>query len=174
MQSRTVLLAAAWMMLLAPSRVSEAFASQKSPATSDTEIIGQLNFDTPGMEKVKAAVQSGNIRAAELAYLDYRRHISQAKWLVSPSDEPAQPVASDDAEADLVIAHKIRPTSNGDSLPKLVDMGKDFNWTYNPVSPKEPGYTDEWTYCSVSRVPFWEILANAYWKTHDERYAAWV
>ncbi len=51
-------------------------------------------------------------------------------------------------------------------------MGQDFNWTYNPVSKSDPGFTQEWTWCVISRTQFWEHLAKAYWNTLDEKYAA--
>jgi len=54
------------------------------PLTTDAEMIAELNLDAPGMDKVKAAVQSGKLPAIEAAYLDYRQHISTAKWTNMP------------------------------------------------------------------------------------------
>lgn len=179
--SKAILLTSAACFLVFPicclpqSPASGMAPLRVGPVTTDGEILSALDLDAPGMEKVRAAKQSGNIAAAQQAYLDYRRHVSQAKWIITPSDEPAKAVASDDSAADLILGHRLTPESNADSLPKIVDMGKEFNWTYNPLSPRDPGYTQEWTYCSVSRTNFWEKLADAYWKTHDEKYAAgWV
>jgi hypothetical protein len=149
---------------------------------SDTEILKALNLEAPAFKKINATALSGNRTATLSLYLDYRRHHSPAKWRVMPIDEPARvnsPARVDSqavlATADLIVDHRLKPINNLDSLPALVDMGKDFNWSYNPLPASDPHFTDEWTYCSVSRTPFWEPLADAYWKTHDEKYAkAWV
>jgi hypothetical protein len=85
-----------------------------------------------------------------------------------------RPVASDDPIGDEILRHHIRNFFYGFS-PHEADMGKDFNWTFNPIDPKSQGFSDEWTYCAISRTQFWEKLADAYWKTHNEKYAReWV
>jgi hypothetical protein len=162
-----VLLALAFPFL----RADDAPAATSS-VISDAEIIAALNLDFPGLEKVKAAVAANDFPAAEQAYLDYRRTASPARWKEMPSDEPAA-TASDDADADLVINHQIRNVFYF-FLPKWINMGPDFNWTYNPLSPTDPRYTPEVAF-GVARTPWWDILAKAYWETHDEKYAqAWV
>ena len=148
----------------------------KGPVTTDAELLAALNLDTPGMEKLKAATQAGagvDWNALEQAYLEYRRTASPARWKFMPGDKPAQPTEKDDALGDEVAAHHIR---NGYAMsPAGADMGKDFNWTYNPVPISSSAYSDEWTNCCVSRTEFWQSLANAYWQTGDEKYAAeWV
>ena len=150
--------------------------SSKAPATSDADLLAALNLDAPGMEKMKSAAHASagvDWAALQKAYLDYRRTASPARWRIMPSDKPAQPSEKDDALGDEVMAHHIR---NGYGFsPPAADMGQDFNWTYNPVSRTDPAYTDEWTYCCISRTEFWQSLANAYWKTGNEKYAAeWV
>lgn len=152
--------------------------SPKGPVTADADLLAALNLDTPGMEKIKAAAGAqGNAgvdwAALQGAYLDYRRTASPARWRFMPSDRPAHPTEKDDALGDEVMAHHVR---NGyGTKPAAADMGKDFNWTYNPVSLSDPSYTDEWTYCCVSRTEFWQTLTNAYWTTGNEKYAAeWV
>ena len=145
---------------------------------TDAELLAALDLNAPGMEKVKAAAQpaaNGQIAWNEVqsAYLDYRRNASTARWRVMPDDKPPSPRAKDDQPGDAVLAHHIR---NGYHFqPSEGDMGKDFNWTYNPVERSNPAYTDEWTYCAISRTEFWEALAAAYWQTGDEKYATgWV
>jgi hypothetical protein len=54
-------------------------------------------------------------------------------------------------------------------------MGDDFNWKYNPVSSGDPSFSNEFTYCVVARTESWQVLADAYQMTHNEKYAqAWV
>jgi len=148
--------------------------AQPGPSTSDAEMVADLNLDLPGMEKVKAAVESKDLEAAKRAYLEYRRTASQAKWLVMPSTMPLQASEADDAIGDELIQHHIRNTFYG-FFPHEGDMGADFDWTYNPVDAHNPLFSMEWTWCVISRTQFWEQLADAYWKTHDEKYAReWV
>jgi hypothetical protein len=109
----------------------------------------------------------------ESAYLDYRRNGSPARWHVDPKQKPAQPTEKDDVLGEEVMRHYIR--NNYGFMPAGADMGKDFNWTFNPVPRSDPSYSDEWTFCNVSRTEFWQSLANAYWNTGDEKYAVeWV
>jgi len=156
---------------------ADASVPATGPVTSDADLLAALDLDAPGFGKVKAAAQSKDggpdWDALQAAYLDYRRAGSPARWVVMPSDRPKQPSAKSDARGDEVIAHHIR---NGYHFqPSEADMGADFNWTFNPVPRSDPAYTDEWTFCAVSRTEFWEALASAYWQTGDEKYAAaWV
>jgi hypothetical protein len=144
------------------------------PLTTDAQIIAELNLDLPGMEKLKAAVQGGQIAEIEAAYLDYRRHESKVRWKTMPSDKPATPVETTDKVGDLVAAHNVMRDGYHYGPPACF-MGKDFNWLYNPVSKGDPTYSDEFSYCVVSRTESWEHVADAYWKTGDEKYAkAWV
>ncbi len=149
--------------------------AQKGPVTTDRDLLATLNLDAPGMEKVKAAASQDPIDwpTLQAAYLEYRRTASPARWRIMPEDKPSQPKAKSDPWADGVLAHHIR---NGYHFqPTEADMGKDFKWTFNPVPRNTPAYTDEWTYCAISRTEFWETLASAYWQTGNEKYAAgWV
>lgn len=148
------------------------------PVTSDETLLAALNLDTSGMEKVKAAAQSGKNKAdwqaVRDAYLEYRRTGSPAKWDVMPKDRPAQPRQKDDPAANRILAHFI-PNVHRFPMPAEVDMGKDFNWTHNPVPRDSPTYDAEWTFGPIGRMEFWYPLAAAYWQTGDEKYAeGWV
>ncbi len=148
-------------------------ASHEGPVTTDAEALAALDLDAPGMEKVKAAVQSGNLNAVKQAYLNYRRQDCPARWTITPQDRPAKPAAADDKVGDEICSHYIRNRYGFE--PKAAFMGKDFDWTLNPIPRGNPGYTDEWTFCAVSRTQFWESLADAYWATGNEKYAReWV
>jgi hypothetical protein len=147
--------------------------AQVSAPAAGKELISSLNLDYPGMDKVKAAAQRGDLAGVEAAYLDFRRTRSTAKFTVMPSDRPANAVESSDPAGDSVVRHQIKTAERASSLPP-VDMGRDFDWTYNPVPKSDPTHSDEWTY-AVDRMPFWKTLADAYWKTQNEQYAQeWV
>lgn len=126
------------------------------------------------MEDVKARLKANDLAGVKKAYLEYRRRRSPAKWTVMPSAMPPKATASSDVIGDEILRHHIRNSFYNFS-PHAGDMGRDFNWAYNPVDPHEQGYSDEWTYCAISRTQFWEQLADAYWRTHDEKYAReWI
>src|ERR1039458_8924534 len=149
--------------------------AQTGPTTTDADILRDLNLDFPGMEKVKEAAQENNLEAAKQAYLEYRRRLSTSKWTIMPSAMPAKPTATNDQIGDEIIRHHIRSDPEEGIYPSAGDMGKDFDWTFNPVDPHDPRFTFEWTWCAISRTEFWEQLADAYWKTHDEKYAQeWI
>ena len=160
----------------AAAATAQADVPATGPVTSDAELLTALDLATPGLDKVKAAAEAAggpDWEALQKAYLDYRRTHSPARWHIMPSDKPAAPQEKDDEWGDQVIAHHIR---NGYHFqPSESDMGQDFDWTHNPVAKSDPAYTDEWTYCVISRTEFWQALAAAYWKTGNEKYAAeWV
>ena len=159
------------------SATSAANEAGPGPATTEAETLASLNLDAPGMEAVKAAAQTGSMEAVKKAYLDYRRTGCPAKWRVSPADKPTQAKAQKDASGDELCAHLIRNRFYQPSLlqSQFADMGKDMNWAFNPVPKSDPSFTEEWTWCVISRMYFWEKLANAYWMTLDEKYAKeWV
>ena len=146
------------------------------PPTTDDYLLNAFDLDLPGMEKVKAAVAAKDLAAVQKAYLDYRRTASTAKWKIMPSNQPAKPTAQDDPIADDTVTHKIHNLWY-DMQPKVADMGvgTDFQWFRNPLPPGDPNYTNNWMSCVISRTQFWENLADAYWKTQNEKYAqAWV
>jgi len=154
-------------------------AKHDSISISDSDISARLNMDAPGMEHIKEAFQSGDLKQLKLEYLNYRRNGCPTRWRISPSDKPKKPIAKKDAEGDLVCAHLIPCEEKDDPIAVLqakhADMGRDFNWQYNPTPRSDLNFTNEFTFVFVSRTPFWRELADAYWKTGDEKYAKeWV
>ena len=162
------------LLICAVAVPSNAQFGAGGPVSTDQEAIASLDLTAPGMEKVAAAVQSGNLQAVESAYLNYRRTASTAIWNIKPSDQPTSALAATDPIGDEISRHYIRNFFH-DFKPAGADMGADFNWTYNPVPRSDPAYTDEWTWSAISRTQFWNKLADAYWKTRNEKYAReWV
>jgi len=144
------------------------------PVTTDAEMIAELNLDLPGMEKVKAAAQGGDLAAIKAAYLDYRQHISTAKWTRMPGQATPKVPPQTITLADQIANNSVWRGAYHYG-PAVTYMGKDFNWKYNPVPPSDPAFSNEFTYCVVSRTEWWQVLADAYEVTHDEKYAqAWV
>ncbi len=144
------------------------------PVATNEEALAALNLDAPGMEDVKAAAKTGSLEAVQKAYLEYRRTKCPAKWHVSPDKKPAVAKSKTDEAGDELCAHLLRSKFYR-KITEPVDMGKDFDWTLNPVKRGDPDFTEEWTWCVVSRMYFWDKLSNAYWNTLDEKYAQeWV
>jgi heparan-sulfate lyase len=144
------------------------------PSTTDEEILAELNPDFAGMDQVHAAMQRHDLVAVKRAYLEYRRTKSTAQWTVMPSAMPAVATQTDDPIGDELLGHHVRNFYYGFS-PHEANMGRDFDWTYNPVNRDSPNFSYEWTWCAISRTQFWRKLVDAYWKTHDEKYAReWI
>ena len=137
----------------------------------DTIFFSLLNLDFPGMEEVKERIEKGDPENAKAAYLDFRRNKSRAKWDINPSDKPDKPSERTYPQADRIMKHLIEPSM---SAPEAF-IGEDINWEFNPVVATEPHFTKEWTWCNLNRMPFWNTLGTAYWKTLDEKYAVeWI
>jgi len=154
-------------------KADKAAPTNGATVTSDKDALGALDLDFPGLEKVKAAAVAGDLAAAQSAYLAYRRTASPVQWKPMPAEQPPKAVAQTDTVGDEICEHHLRNPYHFSS--QVGDQGKDFNWTYNPVPNTDPGFTDEWTFCVVSRTQYWKLLGEAYWKTRNEKYAAeWV
>ena len=139
--------------------------------TSDAELLAALNPEAIGL-KADASGDSKSLDKVKDAWLAYRRSGGGGKWKLNPADQPAKAEAATDPDGDRVCAHVILDKY---IYPDPVDMGKDFDWTFNPRKKGDPAYTEEWTSCSVSRMNFWPTLGKAYWKTRNEKYAKeWV
>jgi hypothetical protein len=148
-------------------------AKAAGPMTSDDEALAALDIAVPGLAAVKSAADSRDLAAVKNAYLDYRRTTCPAKFTVLPSGKPTAATEKSDTVGDEIIRHHIR-NSYG-FIPLSGEMGEPFDWKANPVPRSSPSYTFEWTYCVISRTGFWKQLADAYWKTLDEKYAqTWV
>ena len=132
-------------------------------------LINALALDDAELSVVRSAASAGDMAGMQQAYLAYRR----AKGLVQLQSGNISGEASD-PEGDRICAHVIRNTGY-DTLPNEAFMGTDFDWAFNPIPRNDPAYTEEWTWCVISRMGFWINLADAYARTQNERYAReWV
>ena len=119
------------------------------------------------MAALRTVAASGDLPALQHAYLDFCR--SQKKPIA-----PVGPGLATDPAGELICAHIIRNNTYG-TLPPEGSMGADWDWTFNPTPRDDPAFTDEWTWCVVSRMEFWMRLADAYSRTRNEKYAReWV
>lgn len=158
----------------AASMPNQRYESQRLQPTTDADMLQSLDMTLPGMEAVRAAAEHHDLEAVKIAYLEFRRKRSTPRWFSMPSDMPAA-TATDDATGDEILHHIIRDYAYGNFHRQPVNMGEDFDWTHNPLPETDPNFSHEWTWCGISRTQFWRKLGDAYWKTHDEKYAQeWV
>ncbi len=160
------------VVMLCALPISDACA-ELGPVTTEAEALALLNLDYPGMESVKIAAASGDMAEVKKAYLDFRRTKSTAHMA---NDVVLHPAAGNDTDeiAEEICRHHIRNKYKG-LQPRSADMGRDFNWKYNPIPKNSSSYTLEWTWCAVSRTHFWNNLTEGYSKTGNEKYAQeWV
>jgi len=151
---------------------------------TDAAMLAAIDTGRPGLSALRAAAAAGDLAAVKRAYLDFRRGAGQPAWRM-PSPEfdasaraapppPAGPGARTDPDGELVCAHIIR-NYYYNFPPASADMGRDFDWDFNPTPRSSPDFTDEWTWCVVGRTEFWAKLADAYVRTGNEKYAReWV
>lgn len=132
-----------------------------SPGISDEKLFGMLDLDRPGLEKVKAAVASRDMRAAKHEFAEYLRSRKTPVWKWDWRNEPkaaSDPSKVDTSAADKVMAHELWSCSHFHKYEGEID------WTLNPINYREW----PWQLC---RHRDWIILANAYRATGDEEYA---
>jgi len=55
-------------------------AKRTAPITTDAEFFSAINLEYPGLQAVNNAVTAGDLAAAKVAYLAYRRTKSQVRW----------------------------------------------------------------------------------------------
>jgi len=131
------------------------------PRLTDEEFFGALNFDTPGLERVKTATATGDWAAARREYVAYLKSLPHP-WHFDWKSKPTQPQTKPNTRgADEAMARRFVVCS----VPYDF-KGGDIDWTVNPTNP----VNNEWVW-QFSRHGFWTTLGRAYWDTLDEKYA---
>lgn len=134
-------------------------AASMTPAQRETELFGRLDLDHPGLEAVKAAERAGDRQTAREALADYYRQRTRPHWPVARAKRPrASVLNADTLAADRVLRRELAFVGRTAKLPKEID------WDCNPVGDVE------WT-CGLNQHGAWVRLGQAYWVTHDEKYA---
>jgi len=139
-------------------------ASQLGPRMTDEELFGALDLDYPGLEKVKLAVQGGDLKAAKAAFVEHIKSRRTPKYYTSWEDRPSadqRPAKPNTRQADAALA--LTYTVCGVPLT----FEDEIDWTANPTDPFNP----EWTW-QFGRFSWWGSLVKAYWETEDRKYAS--
>ena len=132
-----------------------------SPGISDEELFKMLDLDRPGLEKVRAAVASQDMKAATHEFAEYLRHRERPLWFSDWRNEPKRaddPSKVDTTGADKVLAHELWSCSHYNKYEGEID------WTLDPINYKE------WPW-QLNRHQDWVILDRAYRYTGNEKYA---
>lgn len=132
-----------------------------SPAVTDSELFSIMDLEMPGLSKVKAAVQSGDLQRAKHEYAEYLRHRDKPVWTFDWRARPrhkSRPEGVDTTEADLTLQHDLISVSVRHKFEGEID------WNLNPIDYRE------WPW-QLNRHAFWTTLGRAYWATGEEKYA---
>lgn len=159
---RLIVLIPALIALCVSAQAAEAAAvNDVGPRISDKQFFEMLDLDHPGLSKVKAAVESGDLELAKHEFADYIRHRQKPVFSFDPYSRPklaSRPAGVDTTEADKILQHDLLSGAVRHKFEGEID------WTLNPINYKE------WTW-QFNRHESWPVLARAYWATGEEKYA---
>jgi hypothetical protein len=88
-------------------------------------MLGSLNLELKGLEKVKSAYQNGNIEAACQALLEYYNKGNTAAYLRKELPSPSK---NRDTEADSILQHIYVFQESCDKVPVKADGHLDWTW----------------------------------------------
>lgn len=149
------------VLAMAGGRSAQGEAMSSGPRISDTEFFGMLNLELPGLDKVKASADAGDMTSAKREFAEYLRRrqkpVWKPEWLAS-LQHSTRTDKTDTREADRIMQR---------DLPSVGVYHKydgEIDWTLNPINYRE------WPW-QLNRHPFWTTLGLAYWATGEEKYA---
>lgn len=128
---------------------------------TDAEFFGALNLDYPGLEKVKAAVRTGDLRAAKHEFAEYLRHREKPVWnpgWIGSLQHETRTDKTDTREADRILQRDLPSVGVYHKFDGQID------WYLDPINYRE------WPF-QFNRHQFWIALGQAYWATGEEKYA---
>jgi hypothetical protein len=132
------------------------------PATIQA-MLDEFDLETRGLEKVKAAYQSGNLAEACAALLTYYKNGNTAEYLrmVQPEKSPRTVAEADTTLKNVFIIQNVRG-----QVPWLEDGHRD--WYY-----KGPNNDREWAWLSNRHKQLLEVF-HAYRDTGNPKYAIYI
>jgi len=133
-----------------------------APILSESAFFNErLNLDYPGLERVRAAVERGDLPTAKHEFVRYLKERTSPRWYFDWKARPKEPDPSFNTTfADRYARNELL------SVGIWHDFGDSIDWSINPT----PNDYAEWTW-QLSRHGAWVTLGRAYWATGDERYA---
>lgn len=131
---------------------------------TDEEFFEAMDLTRPGLERVREAVQAGDIAAAKERFREYFLARRDVRWFSNWWERPEPPEKRPNTgRADETLAH----IYNFDG--KRYELGEDIDWASNQRNEGEAA-TIEWN-ASLNRHFFFDYLADAYVGTLEEKYA---
>jgi heparan-sulfate lyase len=124
-------------------------------------VLGFLNLDFPGLEKVKAAAAARQYDVAEQELLTYFKTTRSAKVDATKSIGTQEQLHADNA-----LRHFFR--GNSDVHPPVF-RGAKIDWTGRAFVDGQEIHDAEW-YFQFQRLTWWPELGKAYAVTGDEKY----
>ncbi len=156
----------------APSKPATPPASSKRAerpvSERDQAILAAIDTTRPGLEKVKAALATGDLLAARHELAAYYRSRKSPTWRTQSGRDTSvrfNKKYADDASQGILMGTLVKveytfPNGNIDWM---------FDATKNNPNPKI-AYNKEWQ-VQNNRMYFWQEMAKAYRATGDEKYA---
>lgn len=131
---------------------------------TDEEFFTGLNLEVSSLKEVRTAVERGDTSAAVEAFARYFRLRKSPCWFFDWRDGPRLESPRPDTEhADRYLKHEW--FWNG----RWFDLGEDIDWSSNQMTEGESA-TIEWN-AALNRHYHLLVLAEAYWRTGEEKYA---
>ena len=131
--------------------------------TDELFFTEKINLNFPGLEKVKAAVRSGDFITARLKYVEYLKNRESPLLYFNYRDfyNEKERIAGFNTESADKISNNLI-TAQGVSY----QFGDKIIWTFNPTNPLNLDWNT-----TLNRHEYWITLAKAYWATGNEKYA---
>ncbi|NQT20960.1 MAG: alginate lyase family protein [Planctomycetes bacterium] len=137
----------------------------------DAAFFAAWNLDTSGMERVRDAVQAGDLAAAKRELKLYFLQRRKPQWKISHWNMPTEPRGKAEQhsrykEGEEVLAHRF----SGGGFE--VDFGDKIDWNYFPLRHEDGTPDTEYPVIHyINRFGhFSRVLGPLYWYSRDERY----
>jgi len=128
-------------------------------AAADSDaVFNRLDLSRPGLEKVRAAVEAGDMPAAAAELKSYFRARTEPVFITDRHSRPEKNPDYNTGGAEKVLRREFA------FVGKPSTLTHDIDWNANPLNDVE------WP-IELNRHGIWSTLARAYWHTHDEKYA---
>lgn len=132
----------------------------------DAAFFAAWDLDYAGMEKVKEAVQAGDLAAAKVALKEYFLQRRSPKWRINHWQMPTKPRGKPEQyskyeEGEEILAHRFGG----------YQFGERIDWNCYPKKRPDGSPDTEFTPSPVSFKHASNVLGRLYWFSLDERYA---
>ena len=134
-------------------------------------LLDSLDLARPGLEKVRAAAESGDLEQASIALLDYYRTGTSGRWLRT---EPVKSSAARHEAGDAILNDTFTFYEQTDRVPRRSDGG--WDWTYaGPTGDRQWAMALNRHFHIVTLLEAYRATGNAAYAARlDEHIRDWV